>query len=165
MVLRIIRGLAKKKLIKILYIVYIFGMLTGLKRQGEDKFYTKKEIAEQCVDFVKETIDIDAEVDYVIEPSAGNGSFLDYLRQISKHHEFLDIQPENLEIKQQDFLKYHFLGRCVDDCRVHVIGNPPFGRQSTLARQFIKHACSFADTISFVLPKSFKKLSFQAVFR
>ena len=41
--------------------------------------------------------------------------------------------------------------------KIHVIGNPPFGRQSSLAIKFIKKSCSFSDTISFILPKSFKK--------
>jgi hypothetical protein len=43
--------------------------------------------------------------------------------------------------------------------RIHVIGNPPFGRQSSLCHKFIKHSANFADTISFILPVSFKKQS------
>jgi hypothetical protein len=41
--------------------------------------------------------------------------------------------------------------------KIHVIGNPPFGRQSSLCHKFIRHASIFADTISFILPVSFKK--------
>ena len=42
---------------------------------------------------------------------------------------------------------------------LHFIGNPPFGRQSSLAKKFIKHICSCdkTKTIAFILPKSFKK--------
>lgn len=47
---------------------------------------------------------------------------------------------------------------------IHIIGNPPFGRQSSLAIQFIKKCCEFANTISFILPKSFKKNSMQKHF-
>lgn len=47
---------------------------------------------------------------------------------------------------------------------IHVIGNPPFGRQSSMAIQFIRKCCEFADSISFVLPKSFKKDSMQKHF-
>ena len=43
--------------------------------------------------------------------------------------------------------------------KILVIGNPPFGRQSSLAKKFIKHSCKFAQTIAFILPKSFKKES------
>ena len=48
--------------------------------------------------------------------------------------------------------------------KIHIIGNPPFGRQSSLARKFIKKSCDFCDTLSFILPKSFKKDSFQKTF-
>jgi hypothetical protein len=40
-----------------------------------------------------------------------------------------------------------------------VVGNPPFGKQSSLCHKFIKHASISADSISFILPLSFKKLS------
>jgi hypothetical protein len=42
-----------------------------------------------------------------------------------------------------------------------VIGNPPFGKLGSMASAFIKHSATFADTIAFILPKSFKKPSFQ----
>jgi hypothetical protein len=48
--------------------------------------------------------------------------------------------------------------------KIHVIGNPPFGRQSSLAIQFIKKSAEFAHSISFILPKSFKKDSMQKHF-
>ena len=47
---------------------------------------------------------------------------------------------------------------------MHIIGNPPFGRQSSLASKFIKHSALFCNSISFVLPKSFKKDSLKKVF-
>jgi len=43
--------------------------------------------------------------------------------------------------------------------KIHVIGNPPFGKQSSLCHKFIKHSATFADSISFILPISFKKHS------
>ena len=48
--------------------------------------------------------------------------------------------------------------------KIHVIGNPPFGRQASFAIKFIKLCCEFATTISFILPKSFKKTSMQKHF-
>ena len=42
---------------------------------------------------------------------------------------------------------------------MHVIGNPPFGRQSSLAIKFIKKSCEFCESFSFILPKSLKKES------
>lgn len=48
--------------------------------------------------------------------------------------------------------------------KVHVIGNPPFGRQSSVAIKFIKKACSFAYSVSFILPRIFKKQSMKSKF-
>ena len=47
---------------------------------------------------------------------------------------------------------------------IHTIGNPPFGRQSSLAKKFIKICALFSETISFILPKSFRKESYQKAF-
>jgi hypothetical protein len=46
--------------------------------------------------------------------------------------------------------------------KIHIIGNPPFGRQSSIAFKFIDKSCSFADSVSFILPRSFKKQSMQS---
>ena len=48
--------------------------------------------------------------------------------------------------------------------RIHCIGNPPFGRQASLARKFIKKCSLFCNTIAFILPRSFKKESYQKAF-
>ena len=48
--------------------------------------------------------------------------------------------------------------------KIHIIGNPPFGRQSSLAIKFIKKSAEFCDSISFILPKSFKKDSLKKHF-
>jgi hypothetical protein len=45
-----------------------------------------------------------------------------------------------------------------------VFGNPPFGRQCSLANQFIKHAAKAASVIAFILPLSFTKPSMQRAF-
>ena len=48
--------------------------------------------------------------------------------------------------------------------KIHIIGNPPFGRQSSLVIKFIKKSITFCDSISFILPKSFKKDSLKKHF-
>jgi hypothetical protein len=45
-----------------------------------------------------------------------------------------------------------------------VVGNPPFGRQSSLAKSFIKKSATFASAIAFILPKSFTKPSMYHAF-
>lgn len=133
----------------------------GLKRNTVDKFYTDEEYANYCIEKIKENISID-EIDIVIEPSAGNGSFIPAIKTIAKNYKFYDIQPENQEIIEKDFLTIKPIEFGYN--KKHIIGNPPFGRQSSMAIKFIKKCCEFADSISFILPKSFKKDSMKNKF-
>jgi predicted RNA methylase len=138
--------------------------ITGLKRNTIDKYYTKNEIVELCLNNVKTHIPIDKETDLIIEPSAGNGSFITGIKQLSSHFIFCDIEPEHNEIIKQDYLMLdhnNFKGKFSN---IHIIGNPPFGRQSSFAIQFIKKSCDFCNSLSFILPKSFKKDSLKKHF-
>ena len=82
--------------------------------------------------------------------------------------EAFDIDPKKVYMIEKDFLKldlekYNQAKQEVPH-RIHCIGNPPFGRQSSTARKFIKKCSLFCDTISFILPKSFRKESYQKAF-
>tara|TARA_Y100001970_G_scaffold271660_1_gene367373 strand:+ start:487 stop:1314 length:828 start_codon:yes stop_codon:yes gene_type:complete len=130
---------------------------TGLKRNTIDKYYTKKSVVEICLQQFKKHIII-KDNDIIIEPSAGNGSFINNIKSISNNYIFYDIQPENNEIIKQDFIQLDSENFKQYD-NIHIIGNPPFGRQSTLAIKFIKKSCEFSNSVSFILPMSFKKES------
>ena len=136
---------------------------TGLKRDTIDKYYTNPEIVVDCKVHIQKYINI-GENDLIIEPSAGNGSFIKIIKELSKNYKFYDLLPENKEIVKQDFLLLDIEEIIKPYNKIHIIGNPPFGRQSSLAIQFIKKCCSFADTISFILPKSFRKDFYKAKF-
>lgn len=131
----------------------------GLSRNTIDKYYTKPSIAETYCDIIKEKLNIDEDNDLIIEPSAGNGSFISGIKKICNNHIFYDIMPDNEEIVKQDFLRLNFNISEISDFKdgIHLVGNPPFGRQSSLAIRFIKYGTLFCDSISFILPKSFKK--------
>jgi hypothetical protein len=117
-----------------------------------DKFYTKNDIAHICMKCIQPLLKED---DLCIEPSAGNGSFIDFMKPNSI---YLDIDPEDSRITKADFLTFEPSLGCV------YIGNPPFGKQSSLAKKFIKRACKYnARLIAFILPKSFKKSSANTV--
>lgn len=132
---------------------------TGLKRNPIDKFYTCPSIAKECTETIAQHLCIDSENDIIIEPSAGNGSFVTEIKKLCNNTLFYDIAPECETIVKQDFLQLDLREIEMPDLhsKIHVVGNPPFGRQSTLAIQFIKHSATVADSISFILPKSFKK--------
>jgi hypothetical protein len=135
----------------------------GLKRNTTDKFYTCQSAVELCLNLVQEHITIAVDEDLIIEPSAGNGAFISHIHELSNKILFYDIEPDNEAIIKQDFLELD-TSNFTDFPKVHCIGNPPFGRQSSLAIQFIKKACEFCDTVSFILPKSFKKPSLKKSF-
>ena len=133
----------------------------GLKRNTIDKYYTKNNIVDLCLNLVKQYIDINNN-DLIIEPSAGNGSFISGIKELSTNHIFYDLDPENIEIVKQDYLLLDS-SKFINN-NIHIIGNPPFGRQSSIAIKFIKKSCEFCHSLSFILPKSFKKDSLKKSF-
>jgi len=134
---------------------------TGKERITTDQFYTNLDVSSKCIQLLLKTIDID-ESDIIIEPSAGEGSFSDYFHQNEYNLHAFDIEPKKEYIQTQDFFELDI--SCYSDKNVHCIGNPPFGRQSKYAKQFIKKLSQFCNTISFILPKSFRKESYQKSF-
>jgi hypothetical protein len=136
---------------------------TGLNRNTIDKYYTKDSVVELCLNHVKKYIQIKPG-DLIIEPSAGNGSFITGIKSLTSNYNFYDLEPENDEIIKQDYLLYNYTDIRDKYDNIHIIGNPPFGRQSSFAIKFIKKSCEFCDSVSFILPKSFKKDSLRKSF-
>ncbi len=124
----------------------------------KDQYYTKSSIAKECVEQIVSLIPQVKDYQW-IEPSAGNGSFL---KCIAGQVDLIgiDIDPKGEGIIKGDFLEW---SPTTSKQRI-VFGNPPFGRQSSLAKAFIKHACSFADVVAFILPRSFVKPSMSRAF-
>lgn len=120
-------------------------------RIEHDKFYTKFPIAGECISLVDLT-----PYDMVVEPSAGNGSFSRQLNCTA-----YDIEPECEGIVRKDFMTVQ-----PPDCKcLLVIGNPPFGVRSSLAKKFISKSIEIgAKTIAFILPDTFNKFTNQKVF-
>jgi len=135
----------------------------GLNRNTIDKFYTRDNIVKICINSIKHYINIDIN-DLIIEPSAGNGSFIKEIKSLTNNFIFFDIEPDNEEIIKQDYLLFDYDNIKNDFNKIHIIGNPPFGRQSSLANKFIKKSCEFCNSISFILPKSYKKDSLKKIF-
>lgn len=137
---------------------------TGLQRDTTDKYYTKPEVVSQCISAIKQYVN-PSNQDLIIEPSAGNGAFLSGIQSLSFNYQLYDLEPEHEDIQQLDYLEFTLEPTMKTKYeKIHVIGNPPFGRQSSTAFKFIKKSCSYCDTISFILPKSFKKESMHKSF-
>jgi predicted RNA methylase len=119
-----------------------------------DQFYTNKDIAIKCYNKLKEIIDLN-EYDIHLEPSAGCGSFFNIMDNTKKIG--LDIEP-----KQKDILKMNFFDyKAEEDKKYLVIGNPPFGKVSSLAVKFFNKSADFSNCIAFIIPRTFKRVSIQ----
>ena len=128
---------------------------TGLHRtDNTDCFYTRPEVAQSCIDRLLRQIDITT-YDVVIIPSAGSGAFSDYFHERQMNVHAYDIEPGKPYIIKADFLTVDlkpFEGR-----RVLVVDNVPFGRQSSLAKQFIARCSLVSQTIAFHPPEEFSE--------
>lgn len=125
----------------------------GGARSEADKFYTKHEVAFECLQTLKELF---ANTDLIVEPSAGAGAFSSQIPNVIA----FDLFPENPKVHKKDWFKVtrDDIGRG----RLTVIGNPPFGVRADLAKRFIQHAVDLqAETIAFILPSTFTKISNQ----
>jgi len=132
------------------------------------KYYTIQKSVLLCYKAIKKNIKIDRN-DLLIEPSAGNGAFIKYIKKLSDNFIFYDIKPEHNDIIKKDFLKVKIENINNINNRnfknIHIIGNPPFGNKSSIAIKFIKHSANLnAKTIAFILPVSFNKASFRKAF-
>lgn len=118
---------------------------------GLDKFYTQREVAMSCFNFLNNKITLSDDIVF-LEPSAGAGVFLEFLSQYIA----LDVAPEGENINKQDFLKYQ-----TEKTDFITIGNPPFGSRSKLAIDFFNKAAEMSEVIAFIVPVSFMKWNVQ----
>jgi hypothetical protein len=121
----------------------------------KDQFYTPIETASHCFEIFKQTIDALGEsVDdyHFIEPSAGDGSFLNVL-PVDKTTA-MDVEPKNDTIMRHNYLTWK--PETNGNQKFVVFGNPPFGLRGHLALKFINHSYEFADYVCFILPQLFE---------
>lgn len=157
----------------------------GGRAEQLDQFFTKKEVARRCVSFLELSITKwIAEFDMVVEPSFGKGAFVETLLEdagvLPEKMVCMDIDACD------DTLRRDFLGDIDDiippDEYSHdytprkeqqqrkrtkmerkklclTVGNPPFGKSSSLAVKFFNQAAQFSSVIAFIVPKTFRKES------
>lgn len=126
----------------------------GKRTVTDEAYLTSPDVARGCLAVLARTHPLDGFA-RIVEPSAGDGAFLDALpadRRLG-----IDIHADRPDILQRDFLTWQapaVKGRTL------VVGNPPFGQRGALAFRFIEHAATFADVIAFILPRGFSKDTF-----
>ena len=122
---------------------------------GTEPYFTAPDLSRRCVEYAASLLDLDAFA-MMVEPGAGAGAFLRHLppdRRLG-----MDIEPRHPAIRRADFLTWQ---PPAGTGRVLTIGNPPFGQRGALAMRFLDHACGFSDAVAFILPRSFRKWTFE----
>ncbi len=124
----------------------------------KDQYYTKVSVAKECIDQICRLFP-DYSTYQWIEPSAGNGAFLKALPENVLRFA-IDLEPKMDGIVKGDFLTWE----PISQMKRIFFGNPPFGKQGSLAKTFIQHASKKASVIAFILPRSFVKPSMSKAF-
>ena len=126
--------------------------------RNRDQFYTRPDIAVELFEWLLDEPHVQALLATggasFLEPSAGTGSFL---RLLPPNTLAYDIEPKAPGIIEADFLTT-ILPR---GANFIVIGNPPFGKNASMAVRFFNHAALVAYVIAVIVPRTFQKLSIQ----
>jgi predicted RNA methylase len=122
-----------------------------------EQFYTSKSCVNHvmtlAIDFlVTRGVKIDKDTAF-IEPSAGTGNFMIWLKEKGYKVAGYDLEPKMDGIIKQDFYKLSIK----HDKKNIVIGNPPFGYKSKMALDFLNKSLEFSDIVIFILPMQFKR--------
>jgi len=138
------------------------NILNETREEGLDKFYTNPEIVDMCINHIGTLYNWNNWA-LVIEPSAGSGNF--FTKFPTNEKIAMDILPEHEDVIKQDFFTFFPVllqsAISLNSQGILTIGNPPFGRVSSLAVKFFNHASKFSDVIAFIIPKTFRRISIQ----
>jgi hypothetical protein len=121
-----------------------------------DQFYTSRPVAKKCFQILKNKFVLKDD-DVFLEPSAGDGAFFELFP--TGRREGCDLEPKHPEVVKANFLTEFQPISAVK--RWICCGNPPFGKNSSLAVQFFNRAAEFCEVIAFVVPLTFRKSSLQ----
>jgi predicted RNA methylase len=117
-----------------------------------DQFYTKKDVAIKFFEICVKYIEME-KIKYSewLEPSAGTGSFYELM---PKNKVGIDLEPKIAGVIKANFLDFN-----LERADYITLGNPPFGKNASLALKFMNKAAKYSVVVAFILPKTFKKSS------
>lgn len=123
-----------------------------------DQFYTQEIVAKNCLERLFLLLKKDDY--YWIEPSAGTGAFSNLLLSHKLSFSAYDIEPKSTHIEQQDFLNLDEASLLQKVNKpIVILGNPPFGKNASLAIKFFNKAAQFSQYIAMIVPATFEKQS------
>lgn len=124
-----------------------------------DQHFTETDEAYKLTTSLIQRIDPER-VRHYLEPSCGEGAFVEALKNAGiprQHIRTVEIDKKLTADVYGDFLTVtkEILGinRWKPETTI-VIGNPPFGNNGRLAREFLNKAAEYANWICFILPRS-----------
>jgi len=121
---------------------------------GKEQYYTNSDVVDICLKEVQKHINLTGKT--ILEPCGGTGEFIKGFQRIgipSSNIISYDIEPKHPMVKLGNYLEEDFTGRK----ELISITNPPFGRTSTLAKEFFAHATKHCEYICYLVPKSWRK--------
>ena len=125
-----------------------------------DAYFTPPSTVQWCYKVLGEFYSLQGKK--ALEPSAGSGVFVSGSDGTGLQWETNELFPQYAQgftpTHTVDFAKSHqgFIGQGFD----FVIGNPPFGHASGLARKFVKNGLEVANVVAMVLPKGCRRWRF-----
>lgn len=117
-----------------------------------DQYYTHEDIAGFCFQIIR--IFFDVTIYRLVEPSAGDGAFFKIFPFGSIAY---DLEPKYHGIQKADFLEVILKS----DRQIAVIGNPPFGKNASMAVKFFNRSAGQSEIVAMILPRTFRKASIQ----
>lgn len=130
-----------------------------------DQFYTQEIVANSCLKRLYHYLGKNRLKNTIwLEPSAGTGVFLKLLAKQKYTYLAYDIEPKYNTIIEKDFLTIteqdiHQQLPQYNQHNLITIGNPPFGKNSSLAVRFFNHAAQYSEVVAMILPATFDKQS------
>ena len=131
------------------------------------QYFAKDDVAATCVSKFLQSLSLEAHqtVKAIIEISCGDGVFLKPLKQIEAFQGCdivaIDIAPggQNDEMTLSDYLALQLNYTPSLSSETVVIGNPPFGEDGKISRQFLESSTKISDYIALILPSNFSSPS------
>ena len=134
---------------------------------GSEQFYTPVDQASTLLSELQKALpEEEWRGAHWIEPSGGTGAFIDALLKSGVQERDItsfDIEPKHRLVKKANFLDHSTRIPELEDGRTIIaIGNPPFGRNSSLSVPFFnKLVKEGVNHIGFIIPKSWRKWSIE----
>ena len=121
---------------------------------GKEQYYTNAAVVDLCLEEVQKHIGLTGRT--LLEPCGGTGEFIKGFQRIgipTSNIISYDIEPLHWLVQEANYLETDFSAYK----NLVAITNPPFGRASSLAKQFFNHAAEHCEYICYIVPKSWRK--------